>query len=359
MKQVKIQKNINLRDQKTKNLIEKRSADLAQELNQSTSFVIEKALLEGLFPKNKEAWDLTTNYLYSDEPNSVKDTLYAVFQKNTTGIRNSVHDNLLPIVMFCLKHYKGPSSFSFKNQELYHLIDQLNLIIKRVENCVSGTIDTKERAFLYDRAINAADLIKRLQESPEKINPYYIFELIADFFAMLDDFLYAFTALCDLTTICQFEENVNTRIELFNIICELSTDWDSEPEKEDNKMSIYPELYLLNRVKFKVIEDERFPTDSLGVYANDACVGYITPVMDQLLWKKSFDIDNPRYQFKDEDIFASVVAELKKYKNDHGYKYLVIDSLCEGYASILDHALISRVGFKQLPDNHPSLYYLE
>lgn len=359
MKQSKIQKSFYFSDQKTKNIIEKRCADLALINNQSTSFIIEDKLMEGLFPQNKEAWDLTTNFLYSDEPNSVKDTLYAIFQNNTTGIRNSVHDNLLPIVMFCLKHYKGPSSFSSKNQDLYHLIDQLNLIIKRIQNCVSATIDTKERAFLYDRAINAADLIKRLQESPEKINPYYIFELIADFFAMLDDFLYSFTALSDLTTICQFEENVNTRIELFNLINELSADWDSKPEKEDNKMSLYPELYLLNRVKFKVIEDERFPSDSFGVYANDACVGYITPVNNQLLWKKSFDIDNPRYQFKDEGIFASVVAELKKYKNEHGYKYLVIDCLCEGYASILDHALISRVGFKQLPDNHPSLYYLE
>ena len=356
MKQVKIQKNINLRDKKTKNLIEKRSADLAQELNQSTSFVIEKALLEGLFPKNKEAWDLTTNFLYSDEPNSVKDTLYAVFKNNTTGI---VHNNLLPIVMFCLKHYKGPSNFSFNNQELYHLIDQLKLIIKRIQNCVSGTIEIKERAFLHDRANSAADMIKILQENPEKINPYYIFELIADFFAMLDDFLNTFTALSDLTTICQFEENVNTRIELFDLINELSADWNSKPEKEDNKLNLYPELYLLNRVRLKICKDKRFADNCLAVFANEACVGYVTAVSDQLLWKKDPYIENPRYQFKNEDIFASVVAELKKYKDEHGYKYLVIDSRRDGYANILDRDLFSSVGFRQLPDNHPSLWYLD
>ena len=358
MKQSKIQKSFYFSDQKTKNIIEKRCADLALINNQSTSFIIEDKLMEGLFPQNKEAWDLTTNFLYSDEPNSVKDTLYAIFQNNTTGIRNSVHDNLLPIVMFCLKHYKGPSSFSSKNQDLYHLIDQLNLIIKRIQNCVSATIEINEKEFLCDRATSAADLIKKLEDSPEKVKPYYIFELIADFLAMLDDFPYTYSALSDLTSICQFIEDVDTRIELFDIINELSADWDKKIEIDDNNKKIYLDLYL-NRVRLKICKDKRFAEDCLSVYANDACVGYVTVVNDELLWKKSFYVDNPRYQFRNEDIFASVVAELIKYKNEHGYKYLVIDSLCEGYASILDRDMISRVGFKQLPDNHPALYYLD
>ncbi|MCR5020105.1 hypothetical protein [Ruminococcus sp.] len=358
MKQVKIQKNINLRDQKTKNLIEKRSADLSKKISQSTSFVIENALIEGLFPKNKEARDLTTNYLYTDEPNNVKNTLYAVFQNNTTGIRDSLHTNLLPIVMFCLKHYKGPSNFSRKEQDLYHLIDQLNIILKRINNCVAATIEINEKEFLCDRATSAADLIKKLEESPEKVKPYYIFELIADFFAMLDDFPYTYSALSDLTSICQFIEDVDTRIELFDIINELSADWDKKIEIDDNNKKIYLDLYL-NRVRLKICKDKRFAEDCLAVYANDACVGYVTVANNELLWKKSFYVDNPRYQFRNEDIFASVVAELIKYKNEHGYKYLVIDSLCEGYASILDHDLISSVGFKQLPDNHPALYYLD
>lgn len=356
MKQAKIQKNFYISNQKTKNMIEKRCADLALINNKSSSAIIEEQLLDGLFPKNKVANYLTTFYLYSDHHDNIKNTLDAAFNTNANGV--AIKRNFMPIVSFCLKHYRGPSKFPKDEQDLYHLVDQLNLILKRINNCVTGIIDEQERSYYYDRAISASDLIKKLQESPDKTKPYYYFELIADFFEMIDDFPHTYNALSTLAQISDFEENAYSRIELYDILDEQSKEWDKKSEKDDSKTSKYPELYI-NRVRFKISKDERFPGDSLAVYANDACVGYVTAVSDQLLWKKSPYIDNPRYQFKNKDIFASVVVELKKYKNKHGYKYLVIDSLRDGYASILDDDLIISVGFRQLPDNHPSLWYLD
>lgn len=355
MKQSKIQKSFYFSDQKTKSIIEKRCADLALINNQSSSFIIEDKLMEGLFPKNKEAKDLIINYLYSDDPDSIKNTLDAAFNINANG--TTTRRNFMPIITFCLKRYRGPSKFPKVEQDLYYLVDQLNFILKRINNCVSGIIDEKERSYYYDRTISAADLIKTLRESPDKTKPYYIIELIADFFEMIDDYPHTYNALSTLAQLSEFEESANNRIELYDIINELSTDWD-KIKKDDSNLRLYPELYT-NRVRFKIAKDERFADDCLAVFANEACVGYVTAVSDQLLWKKDPYFENPKYQFKDEDIFASVVTELKKYKDEHGYKYLVIDSLRDGYASILDRDLISSVGFRQLPDNHPSLYYLE
>lgn len=355
MKQSKIQKNFYISEQKIKNIIEKRCTDIAKMNKQSSSFIIEDKLMEGLFPKNKEARDLTINYLYSDDPNSIKNTLDAAFNINANGV--TLKRNFLPLITFCLKHYRGPSKFPKSEQELYYLVEQFNFILKRINNCVAGIIDERERSYYYDRAISAADLITTLRESPDKTKPYYIIELIADFFEMIDDYPHTYNALSTLAQLSEFEESANNRIELCDILNELSTDWD-KIKKDDSNLRLYPELYT-NRVRFKIAKDERFADDCLAVFANEACVGYVTAVSDQLLWKKNPYLENPRYQFKCEDIFASVVAELKKYKDEHGYKYLVIDSLRDGYASILDRDLFSSVGFRQLPDNHPSLWYLD
>lgn len=360
MKQAKIQKNFYISNQKTKNIIEKRCADLAYINNQSASIIIEEKLMEGLFPKNKEAKDLTTFCLYNDDPDNIKITLEAAFQNNSAGIDwKARHSNFFPVVMFSLRKFKGPAKFTGKEHEYHHLLDQLTFIIKRINNCVCGVINTEERAFLADKAKNAMELIKNLKENPGKISPFDVLEMISDFFEMLDDWSITYRALSDLAAISTFEESSNARIELFDIIDELSTEWETNTEKEiDYESSINTELYL-NRIKLKVEHNENLETENyFSIYANDACIGNLTASSENILWN-SLGSYNPRYQFKDEDIFASVVAELKKYKNEHGYQYLVIDSLRGGFASELDSTMIRRVGFKQLPDNHPSLYYLE
>ena len=359
MKQIRIQKNFYFSSEINKKKIEKRAADLAAEINQTTSYIIEQKLMEGLFPRNKEAKYLTISYLYDDEPNNIKRTLVAAFQGNIGGVEwTAVHSNYLPLVNFCQKYYKGPVRFTGNEQELPHLIEQLDLIIKRINNCVNGIIDVQERSFLADKAKNAMSMIKKLKESPETIKPCKIFETITDFFAMFDDWSITYRALGDLTELCTFEESADTRIELFNLLDELSSDWEPKSTEEEDEKILNNEFYL-NRVNLKIMQEKRFADGCLTVYANDACVGCVTAVLGNLTWQKSPDVDNPRYQFKDVDIFASVVAELKKYKDEHSYKYLVIDNHRGGYASVLDLDMIRRVGFRQLPDDNPALYFLD
>ena len=359
MKQAKIQKNINLSSQKIKNIIEKRSADIAQKLGQSTSLVVERALMSGLFPQNKEANSLTINYLYSDDSDNIKNALNAAFANNAAGIDwKAKHSNFLPVVIFCLKYYKGPEKFTGKEHELHHLLEQLFLIIKRINNCVNGIINAEEKSFFDDKAKNAMTLITHIKETPEEINPYDVFELISDFFAMLDDWSITYRALSDLTSICTFEESARNRIELFDIISRLSADWETKTEKEnDYETTINTEFYL-NRVTLKFTKEDRLTDNPLTVYANDACVGNVIAAMENLIWNSGGNY-NPKYQFRNEDIFAAVVAELKKYKDEHGFKYLVIDNHSNGFASVLDPVMIRRAGFRQLPDNNPALYFLE
>ena len=55
----------------------------------------------------------------------------------------------------------------------------------------------------------------------------------------------------------------------------------------------------------------------------------------------------------------SVVKELKRYKDEHGYKYLTIWSLNNGYAEQLDKELLEKAGFRHISDMHPACMFLE
>lgn len=114
-------------------------------------------------------------------------------------------------------------------------------------------------------------------------------------------------------------------------------------------------------IEFKYELSNRYTSSTVvDVSANEAPIGTLDSVVsEQLNWSPDDRIYNIKFQFRNEDTFLSVVSELKRYKTEHGYKYLTIQSYNNGYAAQIDKALLEKAGFKHLPDQLSGYMFLE
>ena len=115
-------------------------------------------------------------------------------------------------------------------------------------------------------------------------------------------------------------------------------------------------------IQFRYEPSKRYTSGYTEVYANDAPIGLLSSMAaapDQLSWSPDDRVYNVKFQFRNEDTFFSVVKELKRYKDEHGYKYLTIWSLNNGYAEQLDKELLEKAGFRHISDMHPACMFLE
>lgn len=115
-------------------------------------------------------------------------------------------------------------------------------------------------------------------------------------------------------------------------------------------------------IQFRYEPSSRYTDNRIEVFANEAPIGTLSSMAvapEQLTWYPDDKVYNVKFQFRNEDTFLSVVAELKRYKNEHGYKYLTIWTYNHGYAELINKALLEKAGFKNLPDMHPACMFLE
>lgn len=98
------------------------------------------------------------------------------------------------------------------------------------------------------------------------------------------------------------------------------------------------------------------------MYANDAPIGILeslSAASEQLSWNPDDRVYNVPFQFRNEDTFLSVVSELKRFKDEQGYKYLTIWTYNNGYATQINKNLLEKAGFKNIPDQNPACMFLE
>lgn len=115
-------------------------------------------------------------------------------------------------------------------------------------------------------------------------------------------------------------------------------------------------------IQFRYERSTRYTDNRIEVYANEASIGTLSSIAvtpEQLNWSPDDRVYNVKFQFRNEDTFLAVVDELKRYKNENGYKYLTIWTYNYGYAELIDKRLLEKAGFKHLPDMHPACMFLE
>lgn len=119
----------------------------------------------------------------------------------------------------------------------------------------------------------------------------------------------------------------------------------------------------LMNIQYRYEPSSRYSSGNVTeVYANDAPIGILeslTAASEQLSWNPDDRVYNVPFQFRNEDTFLSVVSELKRFKDEQGYKYLTIWTYNNGYATQINKNLLEKAGFKNIPDQNPACMFLE
>lgn len=98
----------------------------------------------------------------------------------------------------------------------------------------------------------------------------------------------------------------------------------------------------------------------LDIYANDVPVGTLRPLVgsDEISWDPITTYDATRFALRNKEVRMAVAEELKRYKEEHGYKYVYISKGSSGVASLFSDETLLEMGFKYLPDRWNNYLYL-
>lgn len=224
----KLQKTFYLSSTNVKTTIENRINDIAIRSNQSTSYVIERALIDSLFPANIDARYIICANLYAD--NGVQRTLSALFSFNAGGVEpyRSKYNNLKPVIEYMLKWVDPEQMYNHSGsgyQVHYHLVSQLESIVGILEESASCCIESMDRELDEAQAKWAKELLNKARRESPVINVREHLDLALTSHMKLNGFRLYDCYLMDLARIANYPNNEYMRDELTQIINEISKEW--------------------------------------------------------------------------------------------------------------------------------------
>lgn len=213
----------------TKNIIEKRINDIAENKHQSFSNVIEDILLNQLLPKNKEARCIIMD-LFSDNSsfNSISSTLERLFGDNASGIQgSSKYDNFLPVVNFCIEYMDVNSTIELEDEFCgLYISGQLEQVLGIIKRTINSSKDNSQKTYLTSQSKFIEKLIHSFSLNISNQNLKMCFTILKDNWEILKENTYTYRCLSHLAGACSFVENSKSRDVLCNIICEISSEWE-------------------------------------------------------------------------------------------------------------------------------------
>ncbi len=227
MTQKKYQRGIIHSSEKIKKLIDYRINDITAISNQSVSDILEKAILDGLFPRNKVARSIVFDYLYSDsEKNGVKKTIQHLFFWNSTGNDlEAKYDNFRPLVEYCLVHVLNSCLLIDDNFGIDYFLRRFGSFVTNLENCSKNIEDPVMEAMLRQRAEWARMLYHNACDKPEKTWLKFFLEVINDNWSLVSNWSITYQCLSDIVLMADFTETTQARYDLLEIIEQVSDEW--------------------------------------------------------------------------------------------------------------------------------------
>jgi hypothetical protein len=219
----KLQKLFVYSDEKSKTFIDSMLNDISFENGSTTSFIIESILKQAFLPENNYAKNIIYNFLYNADT-GVEATLEALFDLNAAGSNfNAKFENYKNFVEFAQKALIDFKIIDDYKKDIPYLLNSLNSIIDKIEK----DIDKMDVDDIYSK--NQLNWLKKLYEKmendPESLRAKEFVQIIIDFWEILNNWSYTFRFLCVLTRSCNFLETTENRIELYDLICNLSEEW--------------------------------------------------------------------------------------------------------------------------------------
>lgn len=233
MKTKRFQKPFYVSAEELKNYLDIRLDELAEEYNHSASFIIEKILVDALLPKNTFAKELVVKHLYSsDGAESVKQTLSELFFHNSSGFGwASMYRNFKPVIDFCLLNVDKQMTILDTHIEYQNFLNEFQAIVDYVERCSQQIPDIFDRAECQSRSKWLRKFYNNTCEKKNNVRSVELFQIIKDLFFMLDDQSITYCFLRDIVQMSTFNESVQARIELHNIINSISKDWSENNDR--------------------------------------------------------------------------------------------------------------------------------
>lgn len=222
-------KSIEFSSPEIKQFVEERTADISAQTHTSKAYIIEQILLDGLLPKDEDMRFIIRNYLYASSFNDIQKTLSSFFSTNSMGEHwASRHSNCESLVDFCINKVVGTCSSFETHNPIPHMLSQLDSIIRRIDRCAQQCIELEDRAYFEAQLSYAKKLYQVAETSPSQINVKDHFQLVRDCWLMLNNWSITYRYLMDLCDMAQFEEDTQTRNELFNLLFVISNEWGKE-----------------------------------------------------------------------------------------------------------------------------------
>lgn len=221
----KLQKAFNISDGKAKSFIDNRIDDIANELNCSTSNVIEQTLIDALLPKNKNAHFLIYNNLYNDK-SGVRTTLDSIFAWNNAGVDwNSKYDNLRPLVEFSLFNLDGDPLLPQENGTMHSFLYSFNSVIKRAEKELDLVENIIDKSQYFSSLDYAKTLYEQAKDNTIQIGIKFFVEVFLDLWSLIKGWSMTYRALSALASMSTFRENSETRNALVDLVDQISKEW--------------------------------------------------------------------------------------------------------------------------------------
>ena len=207
-------------------LIDRFLKDKADVERRNKSSVAEQIILDTFLPENKSVRRIIECYLYSDN-NPIGNILSEIFSYNAAGNNwKSLYDNLLPLVIFASKQ-SVLSTFRLNGDEpdLYHCASQFDTIISILER-IAEENDASKFNILHEIKF-AKILLKDLEDHPSQIKLSNHYSILINNWEYLKDSTFTYRLLRDLTILEKgWFNNSETRIELLQIIKDVTSEWD-------------------------------------------------------------------------------------------------------------------------------------
>ena len=219
------QRGIRHSSEQVMKLIDARVNDISAQGNQSISYIIENAILDGLFPRNKDARNIVINYLYSDnEENRVKKTLESIFIWNYTGVDwEAKQSNFGPLVKYIRFHAFCYHKLSDKDFLFQRFLRQFRVLVELIEGC-SNTYE-EPPAMVKMRAEWARTLYDTACKKANEMSLNIFLDVISDNWIELNSYSITYQCLSYIVSMAEFKETSQERNDLLEIIEQISTEW--------------------------------------------------------------------------------------------------------------------------------------
>lgn len=204
------------------NLVNKLIKDRAIVENRSESAIIEKILLEGLLPKEKDTKFIVENYLYG-ESGDIGKTLEMLFASNAVSVGEewaAKHDNFENVLKFVSKESSlyNQTILTGKEPILPHMKSQFRLIVDVLKN-------ESERKW-------GEALLDELEKEPQMARCTNIYQLLLNNWneqvgvnVTIKKWSITYRLLADLAILEEWRNIPEVRTELLEVIKELSVEW--------------------------------------------------------------------------------------------------------------------------------------